>query len=292
MYVRARRALRGYYRSIQFNTMILKKSAALIVCTVLVSSLCMLLLQRRRQASTRTRSLLSPTFSSDVTYTGRPVMQLDHSAKRNQSSATAPSQLQCTPTPYASNIKVLGRGLEKCLPSVSESVTAALTPDDVYITIKTTQTNHDTRLSPLLLTWLQTVQPEQVHVPYKCVTRILVQWRVSHGCLTHDSQPEESQQVLSVSLNTNDYICGSFSNHMHTLYFHTSSLWGGAIPTSYSPDLWNFWSCKPRPQFIHCILLQVQIVTDQLSTDEDLYRISSEIGRHINHAYYNDSLSF
>ena len=72
----------------------------------------------------------------------------------------------CTPTPYAPNVTVLGRVLEKCMPtspSTSTSTTGGFSQNDIYITIKTTQKNHNTRLRPILLTWLQTVQPDQVY---------------------------------------------------------------------------------------------------------------------------------
>ena len=50
------------------------------------------------------------------------------------------------------NVSLLGKQLERC----------AFTADDVFITIKTTQRNHKSRVLILLLTWLQTVRPEQV----------------------------------------------------------------------------------------------------------------------------------
>lgn len=77
-----------------------------------------------------------------------------------------PSSWLCAPTPYAPNVTVLGRVLEKCMPtSPSTSTTGGFSQDDIYITIKTTQKNHNTRLSPILLTWLQTVKPDQVRLP-------------------------------------------------------------------------------------------------------------------------------
>ena len=69
----------------------------------------------------------------------------------------------CACAPYASNVTVLGRRLERCTPVSNSPLTSSgFTQDDVYITIKTTQSNHGTRLVPLLITWLQTVHPEQV----------------------------------------------------------------------------------------------------------------------------------
>lgn len=77
-----------------------------------------------------------------------------------------PSSPLCTPTPHASNLMVLGKRMEKCIPSLTSQSVASkseeFTQNDIYITIKTTQANHISRLRPLLLTWLQTVQPEQV----------------------------------------------------------------------------------------------------------------------------------
>lgn len=36
--------------------------------------------------------------------------------------------------------------------------------EDIFVSIKTTQKYHGTRLPPLLMTWLQTIRPEQVGV--------------------------------------------------------------------------------------------------------------------------------
>lgn len=58
---------------------------------------------------------------------------------------------QCRPVRVA-GISVLGRRPERCLTG----------EDDVYISIKTTRGNHKTRLPILILTWLQSVRPEQV----------------------------------------------------------------------------------------------------------------------------------
>ena len=74
---------------------------------------------------------------------------------------------QCTPVGgHSSTVRVLGRQLERCRPkwrpAEAEALAANFSLDDIYITIKTTQKNHKTRMLPILLTWLQTVQPEQV----------------------------------------------------------------------------------------------------------------------------------
>ena len=73
----------------------------------------------------------------------------------------------CTPTAYASNLTLLGKRLERCIPTsrsggVDDSPATVVFPEDIYVTIKTTQKNHVTRIYPLLLTWLQTIQPDQV----------------------------------------------------------------------------------------------------------------------------------
>ena len=49
-------------------------------------------------------------------------------------------------------ISVLGRRPERCVTG----------EDDVHISVKTTRGNYKTRLPILLLTWLQSVRPEQV----------------------------------------------------------------------------------------------------------------------------------
>ena len=65
------------------------------------------------------------------------------------SPATTVSQ-QCHPVRVP--ISVLGRQPERCVTG----------EDDVHISIKTTRGNYKTRLPILLLTWLQSVRPEQV----------------------------------------------------------------------------------------------------------------------------------
>ena len=83
-----------------------------------------------------------------------------HAQKRN----TGTGRQQCVPVGgHASTVRVLGRRLEKCLPEWKpEALTSNFSPDDINITVKTTEKNHKTRMLPVLLTWLQTVQPEQV----------------------------------------------------------------------------------------------------------------------------------
>ena len=83
---------------------------------------------------------------------------------------SAHAQKRCVPVSVSnSTVRVLGRQLERCLPEwrspeglLSEN-SHNLSPNDIYITIKTTHKNHQTRMLPILLTWLQTVQPEQVY---------------------------------------------------------------------------------------------------------------------------------
>ena len=50
-------------------------------------------------------------------------------------------------------VSLLGKQVERCLTGA----------DDIYIAIKTTHKNHKTRVPVLILTWLQTVKPEQVN---------------------------------------------------------------------------------------------------------------------------------
>ena len=79
-----------------------------------------------------------------------------------QSTTAKHAKLSCIPTPYPSNVSILGRVLERCIPAPSLSTPSGFSQDNIYITIKTTQKNHNTRIRPILLTWLQTVQPDQV----------------------------------------------------------------------------------------------------------------------------------
>ena len=77
------------------------------------------------------------------------------------SSSTTPSlslssTIKLVPVPKCvqteANVSLLGKRLERC----------DFAADDIFITIKTTQKNHKSRVLVLLLTWLQTVRPEQV----------------------------------------------------------------------------------------------------------------------------------
>lgn len=57
------------------------------------------------------------------------------------------------------NVMVNGKQLEKCIPA-----TLPGTQRSIFFTIKTGQNYHKTRILTILLTWLQTVHPEQVSV--------------------------------------------------------------------------------------------------------------------------------
>ena len=88
----------------------------------------------------------------------------------SMSLRSAHAQKPCIPVGGPdSTVRVLGRQLERCLPEwrspegLLNENSNNLSPDDIYITIKTTHKNHQTRMLPILLTWLQTVQPEQVY---------------------------------------------------------------------------------------------------------------------------------
>ena len=72
------------------------------------------------------------------------------SVTRSLSSPAIKLVPKCVQT--EANVSLLGKRLERC----------AFAADDVFITIKTTQRNHESRVLVLLLTWLQTVRPEQV----------------------------------------------------------------------------------------------------------------------------------
>ena len=60
------------------------------------------------------------------------------------------------------HVSVLGKPLEQCITRIQSQIPKSVSSEDIYITIKTTQINHNARMLPLLLTWLQTVHPEQV----------------------------------------------------------------------------------------------------------------------------------
>ena len=74
-----------------------------------------------------------------------------------QLSPSVISKTQCTP--IGENVSVLGKQPERCTTSGA---------DDIYISIKTTQRYHKTRVLMLILTWLQTVKPEQVNSIVSC----------------------------------------------------------------------------------------------------------------------------
>lgn len=58
-----------------------------------------------------------------------------------------------------SHIKVLGKPLDRC--ATSEAVKLA-EEEDIYVSIKSASVNHERRMLPDILTWLQTLQPHQV----------------------------------------------------------------------------------------------------------------------------------
>ena len=57
------------------------------------------------------------------------------------------------------NATVLGRPLDRC--AASEAVKLA-EEEDIYVSIKTTARNHESRILPDLLTWFQTLNPQRV----------------------------------------------------------------------------------------------------------------------------------
>ena len=58
-----------------------------------------------------------------------------------------------------SNLAVLGKPLDNC--ATSEAVKLAK-EEDIYVSVKTASKNHIARMLPVLLTWLQTLKPQQV----------------------------------------------------------------------------------------------------------------------------------
>ena len=58
-----------------------------------------------------------------------------------------------------SNLTVLGKTVDRC--ATLQAVRLA-EEEDIYVSIKTTSKNHVSRMLPVLLTWLQTLQPQQV----------------------------------------------------------------------------------------------------------------------------------
>ena len=68
----------------------------------------------------------------------------------------APVEGSCS---LVSSLKVLGKSLDRC--ATSRAVKLAQ-EEDIYVSVKTTSRNHVSRMLPILLTWFQTLQPEQV----------------------------------------------------------------------------------------------------------------------------------
>lgn len=60
-----------------------------------------------------------------------------------------------------SNLAVLGKPLDNC--ATLEAVKLA-EEEDIYVSVKTASKNHVARMLPVLLTWLQTVKPQQVMI--------------------------------------------------------------------------------------------------------------------------------
>ena len=98
-------------------------------------------------------SSLVPTPGDEATVNSTP----SSTQHDSQLSPSVINKAQCTPV--GGNVLLLGKRPERCT-----------TPgtDDIYISIKTTRRYHKTRLSMLILTWLQTVKPEQVNSTASC----------------------------------------------------------------------------------------------------------------------------
>ena len=114
-----------------------------------------------KSASNLHKGSISSADSGEADHASSTVRSA-HAQKQN----TEFERQQCIPVGGRnSTVRLLGRQLEKCLAD-SESKPGAMTSnfslENIYITIKTTQINHKTRILPILLTWLQTVDPEQV----------------------------------------------------------------------------------------------------------------------------------
>lgn len=104
------------------------------------------------------------TQSAAVNQSSRSTSPHDTSTHRHSNSSSAlnqissPRRLQVEPCRNP-DIQVLGKKLDTC--AASEAVRLA-EEEDIYFSIKTTARNHVSRMLPVLLTWLQAVNPKQV----------------------------------------------------------------------------------------------------------------------------------
>ena len=57
------------------------------------------------------------------------------------------------------DLRVLGKPLDRC--AASEAVKLA-EEEDIYVSVKTTARNHESRMLPILLSWFQTIKPQRV----------------------------------------------------------------------------------------------------------------------------------
>ena len=64
-----------------------------------------------------------------------------------------------TPACNVSNLTVLGRPLDRC---ATLEVANLAQEEDIYVSVKTSYKNHVSRMLPVLLTWFQTLHPQQV----------------------------------------------------------------------------------------------------------------------------------
>lgn len=97
-----------------------------------------------------------------------PIADPRRGTSTGSSTTTAETQIQTQPDIHEpatehscnlSNLVVLGKPLDNC--ATLEGVKLA-EEEDIYVSVKTASKNHVSRMLPVLLTWLQSLKPEQV----------------------------------------------------------------------------------------------------------------------------------
>ena len=93
--------------------------------------------------------------------------------QQTQTSIPTPQEPSLVPSCSASTLTVLGKPLDRCATSQAMQLAEE---EDIYMSVKTASKNHASRMLPVLLTWLQTLQPKQVLNTKKCRGSSFCDW--------------------------------------------------------------------------------------------------------------------
>ena len=139
-----------------------------------------------------------------------------------------------------SNLTVLGKTVDRC--ATLQAMRLA-EKEDIYVSIKTVSVNHVSRMLPVLLTWLQTLQPQQVILKLwaviKLCTEILLVWHAlgrarAPACvcvhiwlwyLPHPHNVEDSIMAMKESCRTLNYVTWRSPTFLSLICLCSLSLW-------------------------------------------------------------------